>query len=459
MASRFDLNPVLDGQKLGAHQARTLVLSFLLMMSEGFDLSAAAFGGPSILKEFHADHTALGVLLSSSLAAGFLGLPLFGVLSDRFGRKRVIVAGALMFGLLTLATVTVTSFSELLVLRILAGLALGGTMPIIVTLNNEFAPLRLRATLVVIVFAGVTFGGGLPGLVAAKFMGVHGWRILFWVGGLAPLVLGALFWFLVDESPKFLALRPGRQHELVQILGKLRPDLHVSLNDVFFISGEENRPKFSAKSLLAGQLAVLTPLFWISNMIGTGLFYAMNQLMPTMLTDSGLSIEQASFATTAFNMGGTMAGLLTMRALDRVGFLPVPICFACAAPVLICIGLTGPSTMTLIILTTLAGFCLMGAQFGNIATEGNIYPTYIRSWGISSNFMAGRVGGALGPLMGGIAFAHFPPSAVFAAAAAPALVGLVAAILIVPRYRRRLAALNREQRDPKSFPAQPAPSL
>ena len=86
-------------------------------------------------------------------------------------------------------------------------------------------------------------------------------------------------------------------------------------------------------------------------------------------------------------------------------------------------------------------------ECGNIGTEGNIYPTYIRNWGVGSNFAAGRVGGALGPLLGGLAFnAHLPIPIIFMFAAAPLVIGLIVAIIIVPRYRQHLGLLQ-AQRD------------
>ena len=121
----------------------------------------------------------------------------------------------------------------------------------------------------------------------------------------------------------------------------------------------------------------------------------------------------------------------------------MPILFACAIPIVISIGIPGLSSLTLIALVACAGFCLLGLQFGNIATEANIYPTYIRSWGIASNFAIARIGGALGPLLGGKAFgAGLPAQQIFAIAAAPLAVGLVAALFILPRYR---AQLQRQQ--------------
>jgi hypothetical protein len=99
----------------------------------------------------------------------------------------------------------------------------------------------------------------------------------------------------------------------------------------------------------------------------------------------------------------------------------------------------------LIALVAGAGFCLLGLQFGNIASEANIYPTYIRSWGIGSNFAVARVGGALGPLLGGIAYgANLPAQQIFAFAAAPLVVGLIVALIIMPRYRAEMRRQHSE---------------
>jgi MFS transporter, AAHS family, 4-hydroxybenzoate transporter len=430
---------VLDRQKITGFNVGLVVLAFLIMMTDGYDLGAAAFAGPGLIKEWGLRGPELGVLLSSSLAAGFFGPPLLGYLADRFGRKRVIVCGAYAFGLFTLAAVATSSLNQLVLTRILTGVALAGTLPIMVALINEFAPKRARATMVVLMFTGVTFGGGLPGLIAAKFMATHGWRILFWVGGIAPLVVATVLLFALPESVKYLTLHPARRDELVAILRRIDASLPIGPDTRFVIASEDNKARFSFGALLAGPLSVLTPLYWTSNLVALMVFYFINQWMPTVLSHSGVSIEQAAIATSLFQFGGTFAGLLSMRILDRYGFLPVPILFACAIPIVIAIGMPGHSSAMLIALVAGAGFCLLGLQFGNIATEANIYPTYIRSWGVGSNFAVARIGGGLGPLLGGLAFgAQLPAQQIFTIAAAPLVVGLIAALFIVPRYRAQM---------------------
>lgn len=436
-----DVAQVLDNQKITGFNIALLVFSFLVMMTDGYDLGAAAFAGPGLIKEWGLRGPELGVLLSSSLAAGLFGPPVFGYIADRLGRRRAVIGGAIFFGLATVGAALVTSLDQLVGARLLAGLALAGTLPIVVALNNEFAPRRVRATMVVLMFTGVTFGGGLPGIIAANYMAEYGWRILFWIGGIAPLVIAVLLMVVLPESVKFLTLHPERRDELVARLRKLQPDLDIGPQTQFIIGDEQNRAKFSFAALFEGRLAVLTPLFWLSNIVCLMVFYFINQWMPTVLSTSGISVGKAAIATTLFQFGGTLAGLLSMRFLDTKGFIPVPILYALAIPVVVAIGTPGLAEPALIGLVAAAGFCLLGLQFGNIATEANIYPTYIRSWGVGSNFAMGRIGGGLGPLIGGLMFgAKMPAQQIFMIAAVPLVIGLVVAIIITPLYNRQIAA-------------------
>jgi MFS transporter, AAHS family, 4-hydroxybenzoate transporter len=434
-----DITRVLDDQKIGPFQIRLLILSFIVMMIDGYDIGAAAFAGPSLIREWSLRGPELGVLFSATLISGLIGSPLLGYLSDRYGRKRIIVYASLYFGLLTTCAVLATSVQSLTLLRFFAGIGIAGMLPVVVALNNEFAPRGFRATMVVLMFTGVTFGGGLPGLVAAKFIPTLGWHVLFWVGGIGAVVISLLLAFTLPESVKYLALKPERRDDLVKTLAAIQPGIAIGPDTQFVITGEENRPKFRMSALFEGRLALLTPLFWISNAICLMVFYFINQWMPTLLATDGIPVAHAAIATTLFQFGGTLAGLVTMRLLDKHGFVPVPVLFALAIPVVALIGLRGFPEGVVITLIAAAGFCLLGLQFGNIASEANVYPTYIRTWGVGSCFAAGRVGSAIGPLTGGYLFAkHVPLQETLFIAAVPLFIGLVASIAIVPLYRKQI---------------------
>ena len=171
-------------------------------------------------------------------------------------------------------------------------------------------------------------------------------------------------------------------------------------------------------------------------------FYFVVQSAPLFYMSSGLSAEQAKTATILFQFGGALAGLLYMRVIDALRYLPVPILFACAIPVVIGIGILDLGSITYIALVTIAWFCLLGVQFGNVATAANIYPTRVRAFGVGLNFAAARLGSGLAiSSLGTTPFGiYLPMSNMFALTAVPLAIGLVAASLIVPRYRAIIAS-------------------
>jgi MFS transporter, AAHS family, 4-hydroxybenzoate transporter len=99
----------------------------------------------------------------------------------------------------------------------------------------------------------------------------------------------------------------------------------------------------------------------------------------------------------------------------------------------------GLSEFTVIALISLSGFCLLGLQFGIIGSEANVFPTYIRSWGVGSCFAAARVGSALGPVIAGILIGmQVSTRDLFLFATIPLIIGLVATAILTPMYNARV---------------------
>jgi AAHS family 4-hydroxybenzoate transporter-like MFS transporter len=217
----------------------------------------------------------------------------------------------------------------------------------------------------------------------------------------------------------------------------LQPGLNLDPNSNFTIGGEDNREKFSYSAIFKGRLAWITPMFWLSNAINLMIFYFINQWTPTILATNGYSTAHAALAITAFQFSGTLGGLVIMRPLDKYGFVPVPILFGLAIPIVALIGFPGLPEGIIIALVAAAGFCLLGLQFGNISSETVVYPTYVRSWGLGSCFGAGRVGSVIGPIVGGYLISyHVPTQSIFWIASIPLAIGLINAIILTPLYRR-----------------------
>jgi AAHS family 4-hydroxybenzoate transporter-like MFS transporter len=225
----------------------------------------------------------------------------------------------------------------------------------------------------------------------------------------------------------------------VRTLAVMQPGLALDPKSSFTIGGEDNRKTFSYTAIFHGRLAWITPMFWLSNAINLMIFYFVNQWVPTILTSHGIPTENAALAITAFQFAGTIGGLTIMRPLDKYGFIPVPILFLLAIPIVASIGLPGLPEGVRIALVAAAGFCLLGLQFGNIASETNMFPTYIRSWGVGSCFAAGRVGSVIGPIVGGFLIGmNMPTEYLFYIAAIPLAIGFINAALLTPLYRKQL---------------------
>ena len=439
MAAPVDIARIIDEQKVGSFHVLVVGVSFLLMLADGYDNISIAYIAPLLLQEWGIDKSALGPLFSSGLLGGLFGPAIFGYLADRYGRKATLVFGAFFFGVFTLAQVWADSLGSMMALRFIAGIGIGGVLPITIALNTEFAPRRIRASMIMLSFVGVALGGAAGGLVAARFMGTYGWQVIFWTGGIAPMLVGILVLLFLPESIKFLSLRPARRAELLRVLARLAPTVRVPGDATFVLSDESNRAAFAFRDLFAGRLAWITPLYWTANVISLMVFFFVNQWTPVLLASIGIPVERAAMGTTLFMIGGFVGVLAIMRPVDRFGFIAVPVLFALGIPAVGLIGAPGLAESAVMALVFMAGFCLIALQFGIIATESQVYPTYIRSWGVGSCFAFGRVGSVLGPLLGGVMLArNMAVQDLFYVASALLLIGLAAAIVLTRLYRTRI---------------------
>ena len=181
----LDLNEVVDGQKLTGTSLAFFVVAMLTLISDGFDLAAMGYIAPELVKEWHIAPARLVPAFSAAIIGMMIGGPLLGMFGDRLGRKRVIVVGLAVIGVATLATMATRGIVDLVVLRFVTGVGLGGVIPNVIALVAEIVPRRLRGRLIVIVTMGIVLGIALPGLTAAVLVPRFGWRVLLFVGGVS----------------------------------------------------------------------------------------------------------------------------------------------------------------------------------------------------------------------------------------------------------------------------------
>jgi AAHS family 4-hydroxybenzoate transporter-like MFS transporter len=395
------IDELVDGQKFGRFNLSLLCWSFLAMLADGYDISALASAAPELARTWHVAPQAFAPALSASLFGILFGAPLLGMVGDRFGRRAAIVAGCTLYGLGTLATVWAANLEQVVILRFLTGIGIGGLMPNTIALNSELAPRRFRATLIVLMFTGITTGSGLPGYIQAWLIPRYGWQIMFWIGGLAPLVIAAALRVALPESIKYLASKTDRRAELKAIARRMRPDLEIADDAQFLIPAAPPASGSGLAPIFRGPLRWITPILWVCFSTALMANFFLNSWLPLILENSGLSPRESGIATSFYHYGGTVGGLLVSVVLGRFGFSVIALLFLLAVPAIAAIGLPGISYAAMASAIALAGFCTLGAQFGNNAASGLLYPTAVRARGVGWALGIGRFGSILGPLVGG----------------------------------------------------------
>jgi AAHS family 4-hydroxybenzoate transporter-like MFS transporter len=417
----IDLTDLIENQKFSWYRLSIIVWCCVVMAIEGYDMQLAAFAAPAIIRAWHINRAYFGPVFGFGLFGYMLGATLLGSLGDRFGRRKIIIGGSVWFGLFTLVATHATSITGLLVFRFIAGLGLGAAIPTTIALAVEYSPSRRRATTVGILFIGYNIGAAAAGFIAAKLIPAFGWPSVFYVGGIAPIILSLILDFTLPESIGFLALKRNKFAEVSAIVGKLRPDLSFD-RGARFVLQEEKGSGVPARQLFTEGRVAMTLLLWFAYVFSLTGQYFLTSWLPTVLVASGLSLGHAVVTGSAVQIGGAFGGLILCWLIDKRGIWALVASFTIVAPLIVLVPWATVSNILLMPLAFLIGFCLMGGLTGLNGISGTFYPTYIRSTGVGWALGVGRIGSILGPVLGGILISFNPPNSVlFTCAAVPVL--------------------------------------
>jgi MFS transporter, AAHS family, 4-hydroxybenzoate transporter len=434
-----DVAALIENRGLGRFQIVVLIWACVIMALEGYDMQVLAYAAPAIIKEWGVNKAYFGPVFGFGLFGYMLGATLLTSLSDRWGRKKLIIAGILLFGLFTFAAAYSSSLNQLLVLRFLAGFGLGASIPTVIALAAEYAPSHFRATTIGLMFIGYNIGAASGGFIAAKFIPSFGWPSVFLLGGIVPVLLAIILIFVLPESVRFLLLQHDRQDHIAAILSRLLPGETFDPGAPFVLR-EGTERGLPVKHLFTDGRAIMTSLLWLAFIASLMGHYFLTSWLPTVLVDTGVPLAHAVIAGALFQVGGGVGNLIVCRLLDKRGIVAIAVAFAIATPLTILIGAVGRSEILLMTLVFLNGACMLGGQVGLNAVSGSVYPTFIRSTGAGWAFGVGRIGSIVGPVIGGILISFNPPNLLlFTYAAIPVLFCTGATYLLgrAPAAQRR----------------------
>jgi MFS transporter, AAHS family, 4-hydroxybenzoate transporter len=431
----IDVQSFINSRKIGAFQYRVVALCALTVFLDGFDTQSIAFVLKSIATEFSIPPSHFGPIISAGLVGLGIGSLVFGPVADKIGRRTVVMIATAVFGLFTLLAANATNETALVAFRFLAGLGFGGAMPNAIALTAEYCPERRRATLVMIMFTGFSFGAAAAGSLAAAVIPHYGWRTVWYVGGILPLVLLPLQYLWLPESIRFLVVVRGARERVAALIRRLAPADAPTANARFVIS-EAAAPGVPVKHLFRGGRAVGTICLWIMFFMNLLALFLVQSWVPIIIGANGIPQTTAVEVAALFQWGGTLAAIVIGFAIDRFGGSRVlPFLYALGCAFVLTLGQTSMVVSSLMAVTFAAGFCIVGGQNSANAFAAIFYPTAMRASGVGWCLGIGRIGAIIGPLIGGYLFSlNWPNGWVFATAAIPLALAAIAVIVMGQSY-------------------------
>jgi AAHS family 4-hydroxybenzoate transporter-like MFS transporter len=438
VTASVDVTDIMDEQKTGLFHVRIVVLCALMLFLDGIDNQGISYVAPALTSAWHLTRGALAPVFTAGIIGVALGALVTGPLTDRFGRRPMMLGTVIWFSLLTLAVTQAGDLNELLVLRFLAGLGLGSLVPMAVVVCSENAPLRTRARMVTLATCGYSIGAAS----GAQLIPLYGWTSIFWVGGIAPLFLVVAMWAWLPESVRLLALRPGTGPRIAGILRQVNPALEFPAGAQFVNSREQPSHEFRPFQLFTESRASTTLILWVIFFLNLTVLNLLNSWLPTLVDTTGVPHDQALRIASSFQFGG-MVGVISMGVLaDRIGFFRVlPIAFLVGGASVGLVGSVGTSIYLMVAMIAVAGFCNIGCQLTTAALAASLYPTDIRGTGVNWAHGVARIFSTLGPLLGGFLLDHeWPLQYIFLIFAGPLLLASACVMILGAIVRLKPAA-------------------
>ncbi|OMH27724.1 MFS transporter [Tersicoccus phoenicis] len=385
----------------------TFALCWLTVVFEGYDIVALGAAIPRLLDSRYAGITALDAtfIATISLVGVGIGAAAIGPITDRFGRRIPLMLCVLVFSVFTLIFPVLPNTGLLALARFLAGLGLGGCMPVAVTMMQESARENGKAHSSTMTMTGYHAGAVTASLLAIVF-GAH-WGWLFTLGGVLGLVLLPVMWAKLPETSTVATGGHDDAHPRVRPADVLRqPYLRTTLG------------------------------LWVAAFMGLLLVYGLNTWLPQLMRGAGYGVSNSLLMLLVLNVGAIIGLLVGGRIADRRGVKGTTMFwFGAAAVLLLLLSIRIQNEILLNAVVLVTGVFVFCAQVLVYGFVGYLYPRQIVATGMGLTSGVGRIGAIVGPwftgllVAGGVAY----PGGFYLFAIAAVLGVLAVAVIPKPR--------------------------
>lgn len=367
--------------------AAAVLVCWLLVVFDGYDLIVYGTVQSSLISEtgWGLSKATAGTIGSMAFVGMMIGAIFAGRMADSWGRRRTILGCAIVFSVFTILCAFAPSAPVFGVLRLLAGIGLGGLVPSANALVAELVPTKWRSTIATLMMSGVPIGGSIAALVGIQLIPVFGWESMFLVAVLAllvvvPLGLKYLPETLAPAASGGVAAKPSRKG------GTLKEPAGFS-------------------SLLRAPYLGISMLFALATIATLFAWYGLGTWLPNLMQLAGYNLGSALTFALALNLGAVAGSVLTAWAGTRFGPIPTAIAAAAVAAGALVVLVTGPSVTVVYLMLVLAGVGTHGTQCLIIAAVASHYPGHLRGTALGWALGTGRIGAVAAPQVGGLLLA------------------------------------------------------
>ena len=374
----------IDSSPMTRLQYSTIGICFLMNIFDGMDVLIISYCAPAISNSWNLGPEALGVVFSAGLAGMALGALFLAPYSDSFGRKKIILLSAFLMGISMFLTGYSENVNQLITLRFLSGIGIGSMLASTAALTSEYTPNKSKDFWVSFVISGYPVGAVISGYISVLVIPSSGWQMMFIIAGIASLLTIPLIYYFLSESIEFyIRKQPKKALENVN-----RIFIKMNLN--------------ALKELPLKKTFTEGFQLWFALFFAFSCLYFLISWIPKLATNAGLSVELAIYAGTVFNIGAFFGIILQGYYSSKIGLKKTISIFFLIAAILMAVFKIFIGSDWLLIVFGFLGFFIQGGFVGLYAVAARLYPTEYRTTGIGWAIGAGRLGGVLGPLAGGV---------------------------------------------------------
>jgi MFS transporter, AAHS family, 4-hydroxybenzoate transporter len=436
----LDVAQFLHDLRFSRYHLRVLILCSLVTFFDGQDFAALAYALPYIRDEMHISDEMTGYVSSAAFLGQMIGSLLGSYVGDIFGRRPVIVVCTIGSAILTFAVGFAASPEQLIVLRFVSGLGIGGLLAPVWALSIESMPRTIRATSVTIIMMGFSCGTASAGPIANWTAPVLGWEGIFWVCGVMTGAFALILFFMLPESARWAVATNKVPERIAPMLAPFKPGLAFEAYTKFILPDERDaagsaNPLHKLRELFAGPLALVTPLIWAAYFCSSFAIYLMSAYAVIFMENLGIARQNAAWLGSASAILGSLGGVVLLAMTERRGPGWIAVAPLLGVPLVLLIGTGLVITTPAFVPTLLLVAVMVGTGHAAVISITSIYyPSAVRATGggwasfvakfaavaapiFGARFLAGRDGAMAGYsftalCLGGIivcvlALAHF----------------------------------------------------